>query len=940
MTSYVTSSRLYSEGAVVGHCLVWVVFWSLCHFAMAVPAGALERMMVNDPQAKHGGQRQRSVYVRRLCRSQLFCLLSLVGAAGLISAHCCLSQDLLLDFTSHHQVLFSMAFGHWIVSFFEDLNCSGFMGGGLDSKALPGIRDPSTILFQGFLLHHLAAGVSYAALLRYRLGCVGTLGLLFELPVPLLARRELSRVVGRQAAWSRWMSERTSVSEHWRYTYILFLVGRGGPMAAYVYSVLWFQDDLAKLQLPELLLYHSTCIFFGVWNYTFLSVLDAWCRADVAAALPELFEEDPEQPGPGAETPQTPQEPEAAALYEVDAEVLASKADSGLLWLVIEGVVYDLSLWHEHPGGVEVLRQLAGKDATGEFQQACPALHSSLASVSRYQVGALRLPPREYRIFEHPLEEEAMRRLLTFALPSLSLGAVGFQAFLQHVPDAPLRDAAGRSPGPLCGLLAAVAAAAFGLVLPVRRLLGTASACGTGSGWHAHIIAVCIVGLYGAIPGASSTMTAAMVDAAPEGLERLSVALLAVELILSPATTPPVLPALLCLLSWHDRGLQPSHFLQEGVYVPWGWCMACVGFLVVATRLADGHAVKRALALLVLYAPAAVGVYMAMQPDASELRQIFASPLRAVGLIIIASVTSMIAICALLGMAVRCSPRFATRSLAFTFGLLSLVCCGLSRWRWLLAVALVLHFLELARQHRTALDQAALAGRVAELPWHFLGAQALWDTSRVSFLSYIWRATVCNLQNVITSILPEELRVYACEAPVPYYGEKVAMGLAAQYIPPKARGKDRRRPNFFVCNVGQIVESCMTDLQHTMNTLVDVWGEFHDPTLPGLCANVVMVFPSSDQGWAKEINLSVWESGKDAFDWYVKSKGHKKALMEHTSGILRTFGNLLASLEPVEPIKYQDRCRRCGRTVEASAGQPAHPACLVCGASTFRYNLF
>lgn len=52
--------------------------------------------------------------------------------------------------------------------------------------------------------------------------------------------------------------------------------------------------------------------------------------------------------------------------------------------------------------------------------------------------------------------------------------------------------------------------------------------------------------------------------------------------------------------------------------------------------------------------------------------------------------------------------------------------------------------------------------------------------------------------------------------------------------------------------------------------------------------------------------------------------------MQHTSGVLRTFGNLLASLEPREAIRYQDRCHRCSRPVEAPGGK-----CGVCGTRSF-----
>jgi hypothetical protein len=43
------------------------------------------------------------------------------------------------------------------------------------------------------------------------------------------------------------------------------------------------------------------------------------------------------------------------------------------------------------------------------------------------------------------------------------------------------------------------------------------------------------------------------------------------------------------------------------------------------------------------------------------------------------------------------------------------------------------------------------------------------------------------LRQVITALIPNGLQVYACEVPVPNFGEKVAMGLAAQYVPPEAR---------------------------------------------------------------------------------------------------------------------------------------------------------
>merc|ERR1719215_758684 len=128
-------------------------------------------------------------------------------------------------------------------------------------------------------------------------------------------------------------------------------------------------------------------------------------------------------------------------------------------------------------------------------------------------------------------------------------------------------------------------------------------------------------------------------------------------------------------------------------------------------------------------------------------------------------------------------------------------------------------------------------------------------------------------------------------------------------------------------------------MQYTMNTLMDAWQEFQAPDMKGLLANVVAVFPDvAEQRLAKEINLSAWESAKDAHNWYVSSAGHKNALHQHSSGILHTFGNLLASLQPTQNIQHQDRCKQCSRLVEArEICVVASPRCSVCGGPTFRY---
>lgn len=199
-------------------------------------------------------------------------------------------------------------------------------------------------------------------------------------------------------------------------------------------------------------------------------------------------------------------------------------------------------------------------------------------------------------------------------------------------------------------------------------------------------------------------------------------------------------------------------------------------------------------------------------------------------------------------------------------------------------------------------------------------------------------------RELINAWLPRELRVFAVDAPFPNLGgtyERTYLGVAAHFAPKKATGK-QRLPQYCVCNVGQIHINALADMQRTMNTLIDVWSEFQDPKMKGLLSNLVAVFPDvEEQQVAKEINLSFWESSRDAHNWYVRSPGHKNALFQHTSGRLHTFGNLLASLELAAPLQHRDRCRQCLRPVHSKeVGSVAPPRCGVCGGAAFRHPLF
>ena len=67
---------------------------------------------------------------------------------------------------------------------------------------------------------------------------------------------------------------------------------------------------------------------------------------------------------------------------------LSAHRKPGDLWFAIHGKVYDVSRYIDHPGGVNLFEEVAGKDATAAFED---ANHSRLAvdGLDLYLIGTL-----------------------------------------------------------------------------------------------------------------------------------------------------------------------------------------------------------------------------------------------------------------------------------------------------------------------------------------------------------------------------------------------------------------------------------------------------------------------------------------------------------------------------------------------------------------------
>ncbi|CTQ41455.1 Cytochrome b5 [Babesia microti strain RI] len=64
--------------------------------------------------------------------------------------------------------------------------------------------------------------------------------------------------------------------------------------------------------------------------------------------------------------------------------------DGNRLWICIKNIVYDVTDFHEHPGGMEEFINVGGKDATENFEEVG---HSATAVdlMSEYVVGRLAI---------------------------------------------------------------------------------------------------------------------------------------------------------------------------------------------------------------------------------------------------------------------------------------------------------------------------------------------------------------------------------------------------------------------------------------------------------------------------------------------------------------------------------------------------------------------
>lgn len=306
-------------------------------------------------------------------------------------------------------------------------------------------------------------------------------------------------------------------------------------------------------------------------------------------------------------------------------------------------------------------------------------------------------------------------------------------------------------------------------------------------------------------------------------------------------------------------------------------------------------------------------------------------------------IAALVMLSVLLNNAHVCTPSWSVRCLGIMLLYGIGMAGGLSSWRWLAWLAWFAHLFCIGTRQQALTQAAQAAGTFKDVPFHIVGTRAFYDLFRTGCGTLVWLSVMRPVRWLVSMVLPEELTVYGNGIPVFDLGDNVDLGVAAYFAPPDALTKTKG-PEHFVCNIGHIDSSHpggMGDVQMTMNALRDVWTEFKKPT-KGLLANFVCFFPRlGGTTFAKQINLSCWQSEADSIAWYSKSGGHASIMRQHAGGNLQTFGNLLATLKPHGKIRHQDRCSVCARLVESEQiGEHAPKRCKFCGGAAYGYPYF
>lgn len=181
-------------------CLLWTGCWAVSH-RLLPPFSSAELDLATR------------FYRRKLHRMLIYCsLASMVGASFFLQ---CLpknqpTQCMLMSFGPAQQFFFWMAVGHWSCALWEDWRSRDLLGQGLTVDSGGGLAlfplnlccSSAQVMYLTYTVHHVITIFAYIyALASHQMGGVMIQGLLFELPVVWMLRRELGHSQKPKPPW-------------------------------------------------------------------------------------------------------------------------------------------------------------------------------------------------------------------------------------------------------------------------------------------------------------------------------------------------------------------------------------------------------------------------------------------------------------------------------------------------------------------------------------------------------------------------------------------------------------------------------------------------------------------------------------------------------------------------------------------------------------------
>ncbi|CAK9034104.1 unnamed protein product [Durusdinium trenchii] len=595
-----------------------------------------------------------------------------------------------------------------------------------------------------------------------------------------------------------------------------------------------------------------------------------------------------------------------------------ASGEEELCELIIHGVTYDVSSFlEEHPGGAAVLQRHAGQDATEAF------LAVGHSQEALQILSAHRHPGQDAR-YNSMVEPPGAQEL---AWQLLQLAAAGVLTFLPRlwagVPNAPATPADGSASGLLglaaAGLLAQLPFDVAPMQVPLARrfLEGTSLMILSLS----SLLPMRVLGLAAALAASFSPI---------QGPEVWGVLTWALLLLLACPTAPASCAEVAAAGASCIGDIGISGVAASAIFGLWGRGIggrtSAISVALAALRCAGSCSLA---CWLLLWSMGQVNLHLVAAARCAGTALLL-------GLVKAAQVQ-------------QSNWQVSAMWLALVLGPISVI-LELKQGSWMLAP--LSGWLLLLQRRAVALEKMVRASEQrVRVTANMRRIQFLLDNIRSLFALLVWSTLSQPLVRLVTWLLPGQLRVLAFEAPIDDLGGQLDVGVCLMLD--NGRGQaEKLAPGHVVCNVGHLPTADADDLRATVHSSLKIMEELSGVSLPGdmqgtpapgFVANLLCVLPKSarrpwliNPNWQslREVNLSVWASSEDAQAWYRQSQAHAAIVAQHAQGKLRTFGNLLMTLQPLR-VAWQSRCRACASLAEGLATR-----CPSCGARTFELPSF